>query len=88
MILENKGVVVKIPFNAKEYEIPEGKFEVEEKLGNHILSIAKKWGNKEIVIIDKQTNVGIKPEVKPEIIPEAPKTEIPEGDEISDEDEE
>jgi len=65
MILENKGEEFKMHFNAKEYTIPEGKFEVADNLGSHVIIIAKKWG-KTVAIVSKTPDGGIVPEKKEE----------------------
>ncbi len=51
MILENKGASFKITYDNKEFEIPEGKFEVEKTLGTHIIFTVGKPGWKEHKVI-------------------------------------
>jgi hypothetical protein len=81
MILKNKGAAFKIPFDGKDYTIPEGNFEVGNILGNHIMSVLNKpgWKDHNVKMITKSTETFIKPEYKaPEVVlpPVAPEEQV------------
>jgi hypothetical protein len=65
MILENRGEQFSVTFDGKDFKIPVGKFEVADKLGNHILFVGKKW-NIDLVLVERKTVDEIKPEIKEE----------------------
>jgi hypothetical protein len=43
MILNNKSTAFDLTFNGADVCVPVGRFEVNDKVGPHILDIAKKW---------------------------------------------
>lgn len=75
MKLNNQGESFDIVYNAKDYTIPKGEFEVtNEHLGFFIYNKAIRWG-KNVIISDDGAHKEIQPEIKPEIkvVQEAPK---------------
>ena len=64
MILENKGKAMIMSFDHKDFNIPEGKFEVETALGNHIIFISNKWEDTDIVVVEGTKTPEIKPAVE------------------------
>jgi len=74
MILDNKKEAFTIRFDGNSFNIPEGKFEVDTDLGNHIIFCARKWENVDISIVDGNQ----KPEVKPAVDPVEAPIEAPE----------
>jgi len=79
MILENKKSAFEIGFDGKNFSIPEGKFEVAENLGRHILAVADKWEGAEVVLVSSAPKEAIVAEVKAEAPVEEPVSdELPE----------
>lgn len=80
MILENKGEAFEMFYDNRPFQIPEGKFEVEAELGNHIIASTRTSHVNIVVVEGNSTKPGIKPAITPEApVQEAPAT-VDEGD--------